>query len=211
MKYNHGIRHSGLCDYNISTFEHADFQTFRHSDKFNMKTTLISVVLILLVIGCTTRQQGNGVPDDLDDKSVVRTESSVVHESLEAIWKFDFNQQTEAYEVTQLRSVDKETLTGETLEKIINKAWPKVQIKFIRTSNDTAYITIADSKVLTQQMGSAGAESFMISTTFSFTELKGIHFVSFDFEEGDHAIPGVYNRNSWDENKITVIFLKKFS
>jgi hypothetical protein len=46
-------------------------------------------------------------------------------------------------------------------------------------------------------MGSAGAESFMITTTYSFTELKGINYVSFDFEEGDHAMPGVYNRNSW--------------
>jgi hypothetical protein len=176
-----------------------------------MKTKLISLGLIFLAIGCTTRQQGNRAPDDLDDKSVVRTESSVAHESLEAIWKYDFNQQTEAYEVTQLRSVDKETLTGETIEKIINKAWPDVQIKFIRTSNDTAYISIPDSKVLTQQMGSAGSESFMVSTTFSITELKGIRFVSYDFEEGDHAVPGVYNRNSWDENKITIIFLRKLS
>ena len=166
-----------------------------------MKTTLILLGLILLAIGCTTRRQGNGATDDTDDKSEVVSERSVVYDSLEAIWKYDFNQQTEAYEVTQLRSVDKESLTGETIEKIINKAWPGVQIKFIRTSNDTAYISIPDSKVLTQQMGSAGSESFMVSTTFSFTELKGIHFVSYDFEEGDHAVPGVYNRNSWDENK----------
>lgn len=55
---------------------------------------------------------------------------------------------------------------------------------------------------LTQQMGSAGAESFMISTSFSLTELEGINNVSFDFEEGDHARPGVYNRNSWDRNKV---------
>lgn len=50
-------------------------------------------------------------------------------------------------------------------------------------------------------MGSAGAESFMISTTFSLTELKGVNYVSYDFEEGDPSRPGVYNRNSWDENK----------
>jgi len=49
-------------------------------------------------------------------------------------------------------------------------------------------------------MGSAGAESFMVSTVYSFTEIKGIKYVSLDFEFGDHANPGVYNRNSWDEN-----------
>jgi hypothetical protein len=74
-----------------------------------------------------------------------------------------------------------------------------VQIKFIGISNDTAFISIPDSEVLTQQMGTAGAESFMISTTFSFTELNGIKYVSFDFEKGDHGVPGVYNRNSWDD------------
>ncbi len=192
-------------------FRLSDIQTFKLSDNFEMKTKLISLGLIFLAIGCTTRQQGERAADEMDDKSEVVSKSPVVHESLEAIWKYDFNQQTEAYEVTQLRSVDKETLTGATIENIINKAWPGVQIEFIKTSNDTAYVSIPDSKVLTQQMGSAGSESFMVSTTFSFTELKGIRFVSYDFEEGDHAVPGVYNRNSWDENKITIIFQKNLS
>ena len=98
-----------------------------------------------------------------------------------------------------MRQVDNDTLTGETLEKIINKSWPKVQIKFNGTSNDTAFVSIPESEVLTQQMGSAGTEGFMISTTWSFTELKGIGYVAFDFAYGDHAMPGVYNRNSWEE------------
>lgn len=38
------------------------------------------------------------------------------------------------------------------LEKIINKLYPRVQINFIRTSNDTAFISIPDNQVLTQQM-----------------------------------------------------------
>ncbi|MFO7670167.1 MAG: hypothetical protein R6W31_10950 [Bacteroidales bacterium] len=155
-----------------------------------MKNILMLPGLVLLLIGCN-RTQG-------DDKATGDTEKS---DPSEAIWIYDYNQQTEEFETKQLRSVDRDTLAGETLEKIINISWPKVQIKFIRTSNDTAFISIPDSEVLTQQMGSAGAESFMISTTFSFTELKGINYVSFDFKEGDHGIPGVYNRNSWDMNK----------
>lgn len=166
-----------------------------------MKTKLISLGLILLITGCNPRQQEDRATDDTNAKSEISSESSVVYDPLEAIWGYDYNQQTEEFELKQLRSVDRDTLSGETLEKIINKSWPGVQIKFIRTSNDTAFISIPDSKVLTQQMGSAGAESFMISTTFSLTELKGINYVSYDFEEGDHSRPGVYNRNSWDENK----------
>lgn len=166
-----------------------------------MKTKLISLGLILLIIGCNTTQQKDKTTDDTDEKSEIRSESSSVYDPTEAIWGYDYNQQTEEFEVNQLRMVDTDALTGETLEKIVNKTWPRVQIKFIRTSNDTAFITIPSSEVLTQQMGTAGAEAFMISTTFSFTELKGINHLSFDFEEGDHAAPGVYNRNSWDKNK----------
>lgn len=167
-----------------------------------MKTKLIPISLILLIFSCSPIQQEDTSSDDNTEKTKVDTERSVVYDPLGAIWNYDFNQQTEKFEVTQLRPVDSDTLTGESLEKIINKSWPKVQVKFVGTSDDTAFISIPDSEVLTQQMGTAGAESFMISTTFSFTELKGIKYVSFDFKEGDHAIPGVYNRNSWDGVKI---------
>ncbi|MFO7823451.1 MAG: hypothetical protein R6V72_05890 [Cyclobacterium sp.] len=166
-----------------------------------METKLISLVLILLIIACKEKKQDESASSGEEKKSELRSERSEVFDSSEAIWRYDFNQQTEEFEVTQLRGVDRNALTGEVLEKIINKTWPKVQIKFIRTSNDTAFISIPDSQVLTQQMGSAGAESFMVSTTYSFTELHGINHVSFDFKEGDHGIPGVYDRNSWDKNK----------
>lgn len=174
-----------------------------------MKTKQISLGLILLITGCSTAQQddkttadkGEMTTADTLEISEISSESSVVYDPSDAIWRYDFNQQTEEFEVKQLRSFDRDTLTGQTLERIINKSWPRVQIEFIRTSNDTVFVSIPDSEALTQQMGSAGAESFMISTTYSLTELKGINHVSYDFEEGDHAVPGVYDRNSWDKNK----------
>jgi hypothetical protein len=166
-----------------------------------MKTKLISLGIAVLVISCNTTQQDDKATVDPDTETEIRSQSSVVYDPSEAIWTYEFNQQTGASEAKQLRPVDRDELTGEALERIINKSWPGVQIKFIRASNDTAFISIPDSKVLTQQMGSAGAESFMISTTYSFTELKGINHLAFDFEEGDHGVPGVYNRNSWDVNK----------
>lgn len=170
-----------------------------------MKTKAISFGLILLISGCNLVQRDNSATDEKHVESKKDPASPVVSDASGALWSFDFNQQTEKFEVQQLRPVDSDTLTGETLAKIINKAWPGVQIKYIGISTDTAFIAIPDSKILTQQMGSAGTESFMISTTFSFTELKGINCVKFDFKEGDHGIPGVYDRNSWDKNNIVVI------
>ena len=163
-----------------------------------MKTALISLGLIVMMMGCSTAQQDDNKAGDTDEEREIVSESSVAYDSSEAIWTYEFNQQTGESEAKQLRPVDTDALTAEAIERIINKSWPGVQIEFIRTSNDTAFISIPDSQVLTQQMGTAGAESFMVSTTYSFTELKGIKHVAFDFEEGDHGVPGVYNRNSWD-------------
>ncbi|MFZ6664909.1 hypothetical protein [Peijinzhouia sedimentorum] len=167
-----------------------------------MKTKLISIALIFFVISCNALQEDTKVDSEKDEEITINPDSIVVEESLEAIWKYDFNEQTEEFEVKQLRSIESDAMSGEILEEIINKSWPRVQIEFTRTSNDTVFISIPDSEALTQQMGSAGAESFMISTTFSFTELKGIKYVSFDFTEGDHARPGVYSRESWKGIKV---------
>jgi hypothetical protein len=174
-----------------------------------MKTKLILPGLMILMIGCNTAQQDDKSTVDTADKTTVDTEekteirsqSSVVYDPSDALWRYDYNEQTQEFAIKQLRSFDRDTLTGQTIEGILNTSWPRIQIKFLRTSNDTAFVSIPDSKVLTQQMGTAGAESYMISTTYSLTELEGINHVSFAFEEGDHAIPGVYNRNSWDANR----------
>lgn len=166
-----------------------------------MKTILTSLGLLLLIISCNTAQKDDKATSETDEKSENDSESSVVYDPSEAIWGYEYNPHTKELELKQLRSVDRNALTGDSLEKIINKSWPRIELNFIKISNDTAFISIPDSEVLTQQMGSAGAMNYLISTTYSFTELIGINHVSFDFEEGDHGVPGVYDRNSWDKNK----------
>ncbi len=51
-------------------------------------------------------------------------------------------------------------------------------------------------------MGTTGADDYMSTTTFTLTELRGIKYVNFAFEEGDHAVPGTYSRKYYiDRNK----------
>lgn len=163
-----------------------------------MEFRALSFGIILLMLACNRAE-----PDEQAavDPFVEDTASSVVYEPSEALWVYDYDQQTQDFEVKQVRQVDRDTLSASTVEKITNSLWPRVQVKYVKTSNDTVYILIPDSEVLTQQMGTAGAQSFLISTTFSFTELLDVNFVSYDFEEGDHGIPGVYSRNSWNKAK----------
>jgi hypothetical protein len=164
-----------------------------------MKKAIFILGFILVIFGCTDTKKAKPALNETEKDTVMadRNESSFVYNESEAIWGFVSDTLTGNEELTQLRPVEKDALTGAMMEKIINKTWPRVQIKFLGTSNDTAFISIPESEVLTQQMGSAGAESFMVSTVYSFTEINGIKYVSFDFDFGDHASPGVYNRNSW--------------
>jgi len=53
---------------------------------------------------------------------------------------------------------------------------------------------------LTQRMGSTGAEHFLATATFTLIEYDSIKFVNFIFEEGDHAKPGLYSRESFIGN-----------
>jgi hypothetical protein len=73
----------------------------------------------------------------------------------------------------------------------------KVKLDLVRASQDTVYIKIDDSSYLTQQMGTLGAKAFMSVTTYTLTEKPDIKYVTFDFEEGDHAAPGTYSRKSF--------------
>jgi hypothetical protein len=161
-----------------------------------MNNKWICTLLLFWLFGCNTDLAEESESVQGEDTETT-TDSTVANEPAGAIWKYIYNEESDEFEIRQLRPVDSERLSGPILEQIINSTWPDVQIKYIATSNDTAFIAIPDSQVLTQQMGSAGSESFMISTTYSFTELKGVRYVSFSFIEGDHAMPGVYHRNSW--------------
>lgn len=79
----------------------------------------------------------------------------------------------------------------------INEKYPDIKLDLVKAGNDTISLKIDDATQLTQGMGSAGAESYLAELTYSLTELKGVKAVRLDFEEGDHAMPGVYTRDDF--------------
>ena len=86
------------------------------------------------------------------------------------------------------------TFSSAHLIKVINDNFPEVKLDLVKISHDTMYVKIPDSKVLTQEMGSTGAQNYMASATYTLTEMKGIKYVSFAMKEGDHSGPGVLSR-----------------
>jgi len=73
------------------------------------------------------------------------------------------------------------------------------KLVLLKISNDTAYLKIPEATHLTQQMGSTGAQLYLAQVIYNLTEIPGIRFVNLDFEEGDHAAPGTYTRESFKD------------
>lgn len=176
------------------------FFTTNHFFNCNFINCLGKIVgLSFLVLSCNNSTEENLQSETL--KADTKVESNLNYNPNDALWGYQFDAQINDFKIVKLRQFSSDTLTTKSIESIINKTWPKVQIQFLKSSNDTVYLSIPQSEVLTQQMGSSGASHFIGSTIYSFTELKGIKYVSFDFEEGDHAAPGVFGRRS--EEKIS--------
>ncbi len=71
------------------------------------------------------------------------------------------------------------------------------KIKLIDVQGNTLNVEVINDTYLTQRMGTLGASAFMAVATFTLTEYNGIQFVHFNFNEGDHAAPGVYSRQNF--------------
>lgn len=113
-------------------------------------------------------------------------------------WVSEFDTIKNEFYLKQQRKTDPDSLTVENLITDLNAAWENVKLVLVKSSNDTIYVSIPDSEFLGQQMGSAGAQAYMASTTYSLTELKGIKYVNYTMQAGDHVSPGTYSRKSFE-------------
>lgn len=153
---------------------------------------------LVLTLSCSCKKETSD-PEAAEPATTIDTVMSVEDEHagkeiISAVYKFD--------DVREVPIKGQDIDVDVTLEDLIwsvNKfnGDGKVKLDFVRASRDTAYVKIDDSAYLTQQMGTLGAKAFMSVTTYTLTEKPGIKYVTFDFEEGDHAAPGTYTRESF--------------
>ena len=141
---------------------------------------------LLLLLACNNNSDQQAITDD-----------SVATELLG--WRSTLNDTTMKLEMKKMEPVDADSLDPVTITKFLNSRNSRVTIEWQRQSNDTAYLKIADATVLTQQMGTTGAMMYMAFVVYNVTELPGIRFVTLSFDEGDHAVPGTYTRESFKD------------
>ena len=141
----------------------------------------------------------NEAPADKENaEDTILTEDVFVFPPDRMPWVSDFDTIKNEFYLKQQRTVIPDSLTATNLINDLNAAWENVKLVLIKTSNDTLYVSIPDSEFLGQQMGSAGAQAYMASTTYNLTELKGIKYVNYSMQAGDHVSPGIFSRKSFE-------------
>jgi hypothetical protein len=114
-------------------------------------------------------------------------------------WQASLNDSSGKLEVKKSDAVGPDSLSVPAVITYLNTANTNVQLTFVKTSGDTVYLKIPDPMYLTQQMGSTGPTIYLAQAVYNLTEIPGIKYVNLDFEEGDHASPGTFSRESFKD------------
>ena len=149
-----------------------------------MKLFLIITILTFFLTGCT--QNNHNIQ-----------EKTVTNKINQTIWFVDFETPNSMGTLKRSKCLDTLEKTPEKLINEINLKFPKVGLEFAKISNDTIYINVINSDVLTESMGTTGSDEFIAITTYTLTEIDSIKNVFFEMVDGSHAGKGVWTRNSF--------------
>lgn len=150
------------------------------------KQIVLSLLSVILLVSCGNNKADQ--PTETDDSSTIAYS-----------WEATLNDSTGRLEVVKREGLSPDSLSVQAVIDFLNRKNQFVQIQYSKTSGDTVFVRIPEATYLTQQMGSSGPTVFFAEAVYNLTEIPGIHFVNFDFEEGDHASPGVFDRNTFKD------------
>jgi len=159
---------------------------------------LLPFVLVLIASSCQNESRNNASEAIHEDPaSEIAADMGAPLPALPYIAFFD--EESEKLEAEKNVDFDQTSLTVDALTLALRTNYPEIGLQVDRTSNDTLFVRIVDASYLTQQMGSSGAQVYMMEATYAYTELPDVKVVHFDFAEGDHAIPGAYTRATFEQ------------
>jgi hypothetical protein len=157
---------------------------------------ILSIIVFSSMFSCNSGNNENAeviTKDTVFDYADSSNMDSVLYaKSKSLLWHADDSNNLKLHQPV-VAGID--TMSPQHIIQLINNNYDSIHVDYVKTSHDTVYVRIPNSEMLTENIGSTGAEMFMAATTYSLTELKGIHFVNYDFKEGEHASPGVYDRD----------------
>ncbi|MES3018249.1 MAG: hypothetical protein V4721_10740 [Bacteroidota bacterium] len=152
------------------------------------------LALATLVVAACQSEPSKTV--EVEDKAATldNMENMDSEKTLVLPWSVQMDDATQAMQIKRDPAADMTNLKPEDIVDALNLKYPEIKMQWVKLEGSKAFVTIPEATYLTQQSGSEGARAYLAEATYSLTELKGITSVEFDFEEGDHARPGVYQR-----------------
>ncbi len=155
-----------------------------------MKNLFFILCSVLLFISCNNSAEKEETVAEPDSTELPMTR---------LVWQAGLNDSTGRLEMKQVAAGDSGPLTISSVIDYVNRYNPGINLTYVRTSNDTVYVQIKDATYLTQRMGSSGSVSYLAAVVYNLTDLPGVRYVNFDFEEGDHASPGTFDRTTFND------------
>ncbi len=152
-----------------------------------MKNYLLIISACVTIIACNNKADQPGAEDD--------SAAIIVKYS----WQAGLNDSTGRLEMKKLEAEGPDSLSAAAVIDFLNNKYVNIKAVLLKTSGDTMYLNIPEATYLTQQMGSTGPILYFADAVYNLTEVPGIKYVNFDFEEGDHASPGILNRESFND------------
>lgn len=114
-------------------------------------------------------------------------------------WEAGLDDSTGRLQMLKKEGAGPDSISAAAVINFLNAKYPNVQLVFSGLSGDTMHLKIPEAMYLTQQMGSTGPTLYFADAVYNLTEIPGVKYVHFDFEEGDHASPGTMNRESFKD------------
>lgn len=156
-------------------------------------------VLFILLIALCFSSCRNETDPKVNDRDSLNAITSIDTGKISApLYTVEYDEKTQGLNLVRGAEAAAD-VTAEDVVQAMNKKYEGIKLDLVASGSDTIAVKIDDATKLTQGMGSMGAEAYLAELTFSMTELEGVKAVKIDFEEGDHAMPGVYMRADFSD------------
>jgi hypothetical protein len=160
-----------------------------------MKKYVCLLTMIAAIVSCNTKKADEKAATTDTTTANVMPDSAVIKDS-HYFWTSGYDPK-QGLIMVKTRPASADSLTAPIIVQMFNETYPEIPLTVTKISNDSVFINIRNSKYLTQQMGSSGAEAYLAELTYNLTEISGINFVDIKFKVGDHASPGTYSRTDF--------------
>jgi len=154
---------------------------------------ILSIFAFIIIFSCVG-ERGSDTDNSDSTSAILDTTQRIDKDVFSRLWSYD------AVGDSMVKNDIPEDLTVDFVMHVLNKRYEKLDLSLSRTSVDTVFVKLGDVFYL-EQLGSTGNYAFMAEVVYCLTEVPNVNLVNFDFPELDHASPGFYRREDF-ENKI---------